>query len=293
MPILCDRRSFLKTAFSTVATLSVASRYVYAEPKAEVHWALLSDIHIAADKGDTFRGFHPHENLKAVLAKVSGVPFDAMLVNGDLARQQGKPADYEMVTEYLNPVTEKFPLAITMGNHDDRKNARSALASIAGEVQPVEKKLVMTIDAGACEFIMLDSLLATNVVPGQLGKSQREWLAGYLRANSLKPAIIFVHHNLDADEDGALTDAGRLLEIVRPATNVKAIIYGHTHAWKHDKQDGIHLVNVPAVGYNFKDSEPIGWTDAYFSAKGGRLKLNAIGGNMASNGETLELPWRS
>ena len=84
--------------------------------------------------------------------------------------------------------------------------------------------------------------------------------------------IIFVHHNLDADEDGALTDAGRLLEIVRPAMNVKAIIYGHTHAWKHDKQDGIHLVNVPAVAYNFKDSEPIGWTDAYFSAKGAQIE---------------------
>jgi Icc protein len=292
MPLLCDRRSFLKSALSTAAALPFAARYAYAEPKAEVHWAVLSDIHIAADKGDTYRGFRPHENLKAVLEKLRGLSFDTMIVNGDLARQQGLPADYEMVTEYLNPLAEKFPLGITMGNHDDRKNARSAFTSVAGEVQPVEKKYVITIDGGPCEFVLLDSLLATNVVPGQLGKSQREWLAGYVRANTSKPAILLVHHNLDADDDGALTDAGRLLEIVRPAKNVKAIIYGHTHAWKHDRQDGIHVINVPAVAYNFKDNEPIGWTDAYFSAKGTRLKLNAIGGNMARNGETLELAWR-
>lgn len=292
MPLLWDRRSFLKTALSTAAALPLAARYTFADTKAEVHWALLSDIHIAADKGDTFRGFHPHENLKNVAEKVGALPLDAVIVNGDLARLQGLPADYEMVTEYLNPLAEKFPLGITMGNHDDRKNARSALASAAGEVQPVEKKYVITVDNGPCEFVLLDSLLATNVVPGQLGKSQREWLAGYLRANTSKPAVLFVHHNLDADEDGALTDARQLFEIVRPAKNVKAIIYGHTHAWKHDKQDGIHVVNIPAVAYNFRDSEPIGWTEAWFSAKGARLKLNAIGGNMARNGEMLELTWR-
>ncbi len=292
MPLICDRRSFLKTALSSAAALPFVSRYAYAEQKAEVHWAALSDIHIAADKGDIYRGFRPHENLKNVLDKLHGFSFDVMVVNGDLARLQGQPGDYEMVTEYLNPLADKCPLAITLGNHDDRKNARSAIASIAGEVQPVEKKLVTTIDAGPCEFILLDSLLATNVVPGQLGKSQREWLTGYLQTNASKPAVLFVHHNLDANDDGALTDAARLLEIVRPAKNVKAIIYGHTHAWKHEKQDGIHVVNVPAVAYNFKDSEPIGWTDAYFTAKGARLKLNAIGGNLARNGETLELAWR-
>jgi 3',5'-cyclic AMP phosphodiesterase CpdA len=268
------------------------ARYAFAQPKSEVHWAVLSDIHIAADKGDTYRGFHPHENLKTVLEKLRGVNFDAMLVNGDVARLEGKPADYEMVTEYLNPVTEKLPIAITLGNHDDRKNARSAFASVSGEVQPVEKKFVMTIDAGPCEFVLLDSLMVTNIAAGQLGNSQREWLTGYLQANTSKPTIIFVHHNLDPDDDNALTDAAQLLAIVRPATNVKAVIYGHTHAWKHDKQNGIHVVNVPAVAYNFKDSEPIGWTDAYFSAKGARLKLNAIGGNTARNGETLELAWR-
>jgi Icc protein len=292
MPIVYDRRSFLKVMGSG-AVVTAASRYVHAEPKAEVRWALLSDIHIAADNGDTYRGFHPHENLKTALGQVSAAPFDAMIVNGDLARQQGNPADYEVVSEHLDPVTEKLPVAITLGNHDDRKNARNALAKVNGDIQPVEKKFVTTIDVGPCEFILLDSLMVTNIAPGQLGNSQREWLAEYLRRNTGKPTVIFVHHNPDADDDNALTDAARLLEIAQAARNVKAIFYGHTHAWKHERRNDVHLVNIPAVAYNFKDTEPIGWTDAYFSAKGARLKLNAIGGNTSRNGEMLQLTWRA
>lgn len=292
MPLLLDRRAFLTRTLAGAASLSVASRFTVAEAKSSVHWALLSDIHIAADKADSYRGFYPHENLQTVLGQVQSGQFDLMLINGDLARLQGQPADYEMLTGYLEPITAKLPLAITLGNHDDRKNARGAIASISGEVQPVEKKLVTLIDAGPVDFILLDSLMATNIAAGQLGQSQRDWLSAYLREKKTKPAVVFVHHNLDTEDDNALVDASRLLDILRPASRVKAVFFGHTHVWKHEKQGGLHLVNVPAVGYNFKDSEPVGWTAAEFSGSGAKLKLTAIGGNMQSNGQVLDLAWR-
>lgn len=290
MPLILDRRSFLKT--SAIAAAATALHLRADEAKPEARWALLSDIHIAADAGDAYRGFHPHENLKRVLQEVQTKPFDTLVVNGDLARLEGKPGDYEAVVGYLNPVTQKMPIAMTMGNHDDRKNARSAVASVSGDVQPVQKKFVTTIDSGPVDFLLLDSLMATNVVAGQLGHSQRDWLADYLKTNNRKPAVIFVHHNLDADDDNALVDAARFLDIVRPAKNVKAVLFGHTHAWNHSVQDGLHLVNIPAVGYNFKDSEPVGWTESTFTAKRGSLKLHAIGGNTANDGQTLNLNWR-
>ena len=55
------------------------------------------------------------------------------------------------------------------------------------------------------------------------------------------------------------TDAGTLLEIVPPGDERKAIIYGDTHAWKHDKQDGIHLVNVRPSPTTLKTANP--WLD--------------------------------
>jgi 3',5'-cyclic AMP phosphodiesterase CpdA len=292
MPFLLDRRSFLARSLATTAALSGASRFSFAQPKPQIRWALLSDTHIAADRGDTYRGFHPHENLKQVLEQVQKTEFDLMLINGDLARLEGKPADYEMLTGYLDPLTSKLPLAITLGNHDDRKNARGALASLAGELEPVEKKLVTVIDAGPIEFILLDSLMVTNIPAGQLGRSQRDWLTDSLRRNVSKPAVLIVHHNPDPDDDNGLVDAERLLAIVRPATKVKAILFGHTHAWKHDKQSGVHLVNLPAVGYNFKDSEPVGWTESQFTATGAKFGLHAIGGNTQPDGQVLDLRWR-
>jgi Icc protein len=163
---------------------------------------------------------------------------------------------------------------------------------VSGEVQAVQKKFVTTIDGGPVNFVLLDSLLATDVAAGQLGRSQRDWLADYLKTNNRKPSVIFVHHNLDADDDNAMVDAARFLDIVRPAKSVKAVIFGHTHASNHSTQDGLHLVNIPAVAYNFKDSEPVGWTESTFTAKRGTLKLHAIGGNTASDGQTLDLVWR-
>ena len=38
--------------------------------------------------------------------------------------------------------------------------------------------------------------------------------------------------------------------------------------WEFKKHDRLQLVNLPAVGYNFKDGDPIGWVDARFDPAG-------------------------
>jgi Icc protein len=245
MPLIIDRRSFLRSSFQGAAAVALSSRFAFSQSAQETRWALLSDTHISADKADQYRGFHPHANLTQALAQVETGNFDCVLVNGDLARSEGQPGDYEMFREHVASVTEKHPLAIALGNHDDRKNARAALASINGDIQHVEKKLVTAIDTQFATFLLLDSLMVTNIAAGQLGTSQRKWLAEYLEQYRSKPIVIFVHHNLDPDDDAALVDSGQLLQIVRPARNVKAIFYGHTHAWAHTSLAGLHLVNIP------------------------------------------------
>ena len=58
MPLVLDRRSSLTSLAGAVAA-SAVSHLVAAESKPEIRWALLSDIHIAADAGDTYRDFIP------------------------------------------------------------------------------------------------------------------------------------------------------------------------------------------------------------------------------------------
>ena len=290
MPFLLDRRRFLKGAVAAASVWGAGFRL--RADAANTRVALLSDTHIAANPEDTFRGFSPHRNLRTVCDVVKGSKFDLLVINGDLARRTGEQGDYAAFRGFLDPLAEQMPAVITLGNHDERKNARSALTNRAGEIQPVEQKLVTTIDAGPLRFVMLDSLLVTNISPGQVGKGQREWLSNYLAGPNQKPTIVFVHHNPDAESDGALVDADRLLAILKPRRSVKALIFGHTHVYAFDKTDGMHLVNLPAVGYNFADGNPVGWVEANFSGQGAKLQLHAVAGEKKDDGKVTELSWR-
>ena len=288
MPLVLDRRSFLK---STAAGLTLFAAQTQAANES-VRMALISDTHIAADSSDNYRGFSPHENLKNVIAQVSGMQFNLGVLNGDLARKTGEPADYSAFVNFFDPLADKMPTLITLGNHDDRKNARSALAKRSGEVQPVEQKLVTTLDAGPFDLVLLDSLMATNISQGQLGHNQRDWLGAYLDAQISKPQIVFVHHNPDPNNDGALVDADRLLAILRPRRQLKALFFGHLHVYTQAQQDGLHLINLPATGYNFADGNPVGWVEATFTAQSASLKLHAIAGDASGDGKTQTLTWR-
>ncbi len=50
-----------------------------------------------------------------------------------------------------------------------------------------------------------------------------------------------------------------------------------------------HIINLPAVGYNFSDAEPVGWAQANLTAKGGDFTLHAIAGNKDKDGSVTKL----
>ena len=74
---------------------------------------------------------------------------------------------------------------------------------------------------------------------------------------------------------------------------MKAVFYGHSHKYAFGQEERIHLVNIPAVGYNFSDDEPVGWVEVLFTSKGVDLKLRALAGNRQGDGKVHSLAWRS
>jgi Icc protein len=291
MPILTrpNRREFLYTVGAALTAKIVSGQS--ANPKS-IHWAILSDTHLSADQKNEYRGFKPYDNLKRVIPEVQQAKPEVVLINGDLARLEGISADYELLKSMLKPIAAETPLCLSLGNHDDRKNFLSVMGKPAkGEPQQVKDKNVLVIDQPPVRIVVLDSLMLVNQAAGLLGRGQRWWLEGFLKASDETPVIIFVHHNID-DGDSALLDTDRLLSIVKPNKKVKAIIFGHTHAYRYDQIGGIHMINVPAIGYNFADGEPVGWVDSVISKEGGEFTLHAFGGNMLQNGKTTSLHWR-
>jgi 3',5'-cyclic AMP phosphodiesterase CpdA len=277
------RRGFLQAALGAAATARGAAP--------ATRWALLSDTHVPADPALEARGFRPYDNLARVVPEIERWAPDGAIVSGDLARTEGLAGDYRSLDTLLRPLAAKLPVSLVLGNHDDRKNFLAAFSKSPGARQPVPNKCVTVIESAPVRILLLDSLLYTNRVAGLLGKAQRAWLEEYLARPNQPPTILVFHHP-PTEEDSALLDSDRLLHIAARSRQVKAIVYGHSHAYNFQTQDGLHLVNVPAVGYNFTPGEPVGWVEATLTAEGADFRLRAFAGNREQDGKTLSLRWR-
>ena len=291
-----ERRNFLKIV-SAAGAAAVFSGCSSAPKSASsgatgkpLHLALLSDTHVAGNKLDTNRGFKPWDNLQKAVGEVEAARPEGVILCGDAARTEGKPEDYKEVKSLLGPLAAFAPIFIALGNHDDRANFNKEFAQPAGTKAGLKDRHVLAFEEQDLRFVILDSLMFVNKTPGLLGKEQRTWLTEYLATKADKPVIIFVHHTL-TDNDGDLLDAHHLFDIVRPHRHAKAIFFGHSHVWEIKQRDHVKLINLPALGYNFRDQDPVGWVDARFDRNGVDLTLRALGGNTTEDRKITRVDW--
>ena len=291
-----DRRSFLKIGLATAGSVFVmgASNNVESDKNAKetTRWSFLADTHIPADVDNNYRGFYPYQNLQKIVPEIASASSEGVTIAGDLARLTGELGDYANLKKLLSPLAEKKPVFMALGNHDNRDNFVKVLENTPGEKQPVKGKHVVVVNKPHARLIMLDSLLYANKVPGLLGKSQREWLESYLKKCDDTPTLLCFHHTLE-DGDDDLLDVLRLFRMIEPIRKVKAIVYGHSHAYGFSQFEGIHLINLPAIGYNFSDDQPTGWVEAHLRQNSGDFVLHAAGGNKDMDGHITKLTWRS
>lgn len=288
-----SRRAFLTTTLAGAAAIVTPGCRTTGAAKGggpALHLALLSDTHIPGDRKNGHRGFNPWENLRAVAPQVAAARPEGVVICGDAARLDGQIADYEELRGLLEPVAAVAPVYIGLGNHDDRANFLKVFTRRPGVAAAVQGKHVTVIEHPALRVIVLDSLLYVNQVAGLLGQAQRKWIAGELPKLDDRPAVLFVHHTLGPG-DGELLDADRMFELLHAQRHVKAVFYGHSHVWAISRRDRLQLVNLPAVGYNFSDNQPVGWVDARFDAAGVSLTLRALAGNRTGDGQTTRLAW--
>ncbi len=288
-----DRQRFLSTAARVAAAgalLPWASGVSADQADSdEAHVALLSDTHIPADAANEYRGFRPVDNLRQVVPQVVAAQPQAVILNGDAARLTGQLEDYTALKELLAPIASEAPIHIGLGNHDDRKNFFRVFPDDSNTAA-VGGKHVSVLELGPVRMILLDSLLYVDKVAGLLGKAQRNWLSEFLQSSDDRPHVLVVHHTL-GDGDGDLLDVDRLFAILQPHRKVKAVFYGHSHVYAQSQRDQVQLINLPAVGYNFGNDQPVGWVDARFSRQGVEMTLHAIGGNRGGDGKTINVAW--
>lgn len=294
-----SRRHFLTRSLTAGAGLALGPSLFAAPRKTDEHcWALISDIHIAADPAKLGRGVNMTDHFKVVVKEILALDTQPgnTLINGDLAFNTGESEDYEQVLELLKPLRASgMPVHLALGNHDHRKRFRASLLKDNATKIPLEDRQASIIETPRVNWFVLDSLDKTNETPGVLGKEQLAWLADSLDAHANKPALVVVHHNpnLKGGENG-LTETKEFLEIIRSRNQVKAYIYGHTHHWSHARDEsGIHFINLPTTAYIFDKTSPQAWVLVDLMEDGMRLKVNCLDKTHEESGRVLDLKWRA
>jgi 3',5'-cyclic AMP phosphodiesterase CpdA len=241
------------------------------------------------------------DHLNAVTAEVTSLTQrpGTVLINGDLAFDQGEIADYEAVLGLLRPLREAgIPLHLNLGNHDSREHFWGVFTrwkTVPAKLPGRQAAIVRRDDAN---WFLLDSLIKTKTTPGLLGDAQRAWLARALDSNAGKPAIVMVHHQsgdlAPGQPGGGLEDGAELMALLRQRPHVKAYFFGHTHRWSVAKDEsGLHLVNLPAVAYVFQQGQPSGWVHAMMRKDGMRLELRCVDRAHPEHRQTFDLDWRN
>jgi Icc protein len=256
----------------------------------QVRWALLADPHLPADPEEGRPPHKPAENFPAGALEVIKAAPQAAMILGDIAYRFGLPEDYAAARPTITAMAEHFPICLTMGNHDVRENFLRAFASTPLADPPPSKSIVV-VNHPPARFIILDSNYRVDVVPGLLGFRQREWLARFLDSTEAIPTIICFHHALD-DNDKSLFDADRLLRMLLPRRQVKAIIHGHWHKFLHYDVEGLHVVQLPSIGLALADGVPIGWVIATFTPFGANMEMSVIATPAGPIPSAFSLKWR-
>jgi Icc protein len=317
-----SRRRFLVSSLATGAGLAIGSRWGWGDDSAARdpnRVVLFSDIHIASDPSKVARGVNMTEHFTQAVAAALGLdrsgsrPGMAM-INGDCAFNSGETADYANVVGLLKPLREAgWPVHLGLGNHDNRERFWAAVPADEGggaePDRPVDGRQVMVLETPRADWVVLDSLDKTNSTPGVLGEAQLAWLGRVLDAprRQGKPVIVMVHHQpeMAATEQvsagastkpskiGGITDTPAFMAVVAPRKNVKAVVFGHTHVWAHKRlENGLHLVNLPAVAYVFRPEQPSAWTDWAIADDGAKVTLHCLDKQHPKEADVLDLSWR-
>ena len=290
-----NRRDFCRNVIggTFAAALLGCFNNTWADETGRDHWVFLSDTHIPGDPAEERHGYSPIKNFAAVREAVLQLAHkpQGVIVTGDFAFLQGKPEDYRQLAALVAPYTESgIPVHVSFGNHDNLDNYYTAFPNLKKEASPVANKHITVLETPNVNLILLDSLYQTDVVSGFLGQAQLSWLRKELNARKDKPALLFAHHNLD-NNAGAMMDREEFWNIVKAAKQVKAYIYGHTHDYRQEVRDDVHLINLPALGWEFQSGkQPLGWSDVEISKSGIQLTLHTVVDHPKS-GDVRKFEW--
>jgi len=210
----------------------------------------LSDPHLLADPGASYRQRRPLPWFEEALRQACREPHDLLLISGDLCQDetwQGYVRLRQLLAWRDSWGLPAMPVLLLPGNHDHPALLRAAL----GRQALIAPALVV---CRGCRLVLLNSHRA-GCTGGWIGARQLRWLEAQLARQPELPLLLAVHHPPlpigDAGMDAiALHDAPALLELLRPIQSLRALVFGHVHQHWQGRLPGrpAGLVPVEVLG---------------------------------------------
>ncbi|MDH7571279.1 MAG: metallophosphoesterase, partial [Armatimonadota bacterium] len=197
----------------------------------------LSDTHV------TLRAQRPHaarqlhrstailENAVAFVNRM--VRPDFVLHSGDMVNWADEAAAFDRARRLMDRLD--FPWYPVTGNHDPEPRTRGPLT---------RRRVYTTAPHKGVRVVVL------GTYRGAVEPELLQWLRTELSRYPNERLIVATHHPLYVQGAGyhyVADNAGEILDVLRPATNVLAILSGHDHAYSAGVKEGRLSVIAPAL----------------------------------------------
>ena len=213
----------------------------------------MTDMHIRAPGVLTYRRIDTSAYLRRAVDKVLslGLPIEGVVLTGDLT-DFGRPEEYAHLRDLLNPLMERYPVHLVMGNHDERSAMKATFADIPS--LQTESFVQYAAEVGSLRLVVLDTSVPGRH-HGELCEQRLSWLDGALTDANGHPIVIALHHPpFDTcigpmDRNGLLKGREELAEIVSKHPNVQRVICGHMHRSIQVGFGGTVAMSAPSVAH--------------------------------------------
>ena len=205
----------------------------------------LSDIHLTENgrkiwETNTFAHFQ-----KAIqrIKELSGI--DGIVISGDLS-DDGSLWTYKYIDQAFAKIG--IPTFCCPGNHDN-------LREFYQGYKPLFCKIKETFELCGWTFIMLNSAM----IGMSRGSINTEKLSQHIQ-QSIGPVAIILHHP-PIEQKGwlnrkLLDNRDIFNDIIQHCTNVRLVLYGHTHYHTDSIINGIVYSSAPSIGFAFNPNLP-------------------------------------
>jgi Icc protein len=209
----------------------------------------VSDPHLMADARGELLGVNTQASLEAVFSLAKTIPFDLLLLTGDLSQDYSEPA-YRRLAQMVADF--HVPVYCIPGNHDD-----VGLMMSVYPLGPISMQRHILLKSW--QIILLNSQ-KPGKVPGRLDQSQLSFLAHCLETYPEHDAMVVFHHHIMPIGSAWLDKLGvenpdEFWQVAKRFPKIKLVVMGHVHQASEHIVHGIPCYTVPSTCIQFKRNQ--------------------------------------